>query len=1628
MGEGRSYAKPTPSKKRQIVRVLAALLAVAGVMGALIWLLIKPAHTPEFFAFFVTEYSGHIPVNAQARQDWHALSFGNYFPDKTKNLTTSQEKGQLEEDLDYLKQRPASQPVVVYLNAHLVCDHKGELWLLTGKSDIDKPTTWLPFRKVLQAIHDCPARQRLLILDTMRPLANLRLGILADDIAARVKSAVEQLNDERLLVLCACAPGQVSLTSESWHRSVFGYYLERGLYGQADGCIDGRRDLRVTVKELYHFVQARVDRWAQQNRNTRQTPLLIGPEDEARTFELVVVDKNRDLYREEESAPAPETYPLWLRGGWQLRDQWWQDQTFRIAPRLFRQLEETLLQAEQQWRGGTDLERVEQIYGPKIKAYEGQVRELRKRLPRPGQLVSLAQIQAYGTEVDPPLRGAAKELGDGLNEIERILRTPPGNEAKNEPAKDPKEELVTTFLAKFQDKMTKAYNDATGFDVAWVTLEALQDAQLDPDRIHIVDRLLGKRFEKPRFVETLFLRRLQQLVVQMEADKTAWLTKAEAIRRALGVLRDGERAVACASRRYESLAEPRALSWIQPLLDTAAQRRHDAEVLLFAHGFASVGDARQLFDEASGEFQNIDGYLETLQEGYRIYDEVLTLLPGYVPYLINHANRSFPDRERWQDMIRTLPELAEALSRPHGQSKSASEPAELGRQVSEIKAKTELVRSNLESLRSDLAKRIEQAAKEPTPQSYLDATALLEIPWLRVEQREKLWTASQQLARQLYEQRTKPLDQRDAPLPAPGDWQQETKTAQRTEQECAALRFQIMVDLLKLGDWPEADKLEADLARAKMNRENPAIWPELGHLLRRTWANLPTQLASVADAVARDRRGRIIHPLDQAALLDNLSTNPTVELCTAHLKAHWSWLYARYLYEKLDLQGLADGNRDEAAMFYANAAEEYSTGGSARLSSIKFRADSTSPVPTLRRDDPRTERQLRLFLEKGSEASPTEKNVRTLIADRDWIEVTPTETALDGDGPFSLPLTLRLKPEADVTNTPPPRGFLIQARVNGRAFHHKFAVSLPSLAKKRLQLLVGNQKALPATSLTEIGLRPNVKDAAFYVFVRNPDDQKKIAIVKLKTDPGAEEELQSAPIELEAGKWKVVGFERKPAVAAASGEKSPPLAALKSKALHLSLFEQNADKKLELVEKKQVRVTLRMPKDYVEVQLPQFEPGEKTNQLTVTVKVTNVEALAGKACPVELILSPDRIPGLLQPVNGNLTEELAPGKERVDLFAKNLRLEHFDQNGIVGVKVDGCEGIYLFDVTFASGGAKPAARQVFGRALHLPTPLLTQPNQNYRVPLKVDNPRADVILEVGLDRTNKGNFPLSSLKTFEGDLDERIGFDPSGPEGALRFETFVEERNIPVDTSGMKGGKCALRVRTLLKGRPVGEDAQETIVVDDSRPAGLHFLKVNEAIPGKGAGKDTPLIVAKAASLRLSAEGQDPESGIQEVIFFVGEPENDQRPKEVKFATRASPLNDERTQWGALLAVPPGEALKLTAEFINKVGLHEFETISLELRDPATIKAAARGSIRGKVIEGVNDRPIADVTVTLTSGDGDKKTTKTTTNDKGEFVFADLKLGSYTISCYNPLSRRKGSEPVTVEEGSATRPIQLRLR
>jgi hypothetical protein len=101
---------------------------------------------------------------------------------------------------------------------------------------------------------------------------------------------------------------------------------------------------------------------------------------------------------------------------------------------------------------------------------------------------------------------------------------------------------------------------------------------------------------------------------------------------------------------------------------------------------------------------------------------------------------------------------------------------------------------------------------------------------------------------------------------------------------------------------------------------------------------------------------------------------------------------------------------------------------------------------------------------------------------------------------------------------------------------------------------------------------------------------------------------------------------------------------------------------------------------------------------------------------------------------------------------------------------------------------------------------------------------------------------------------------------------------------------------------------------------------------------DVPAKIKRGSALDIQAQGQDSESGIAQVVFFLGEPQKNQVPPNTP-TIAAKPVNDDKTNWSARIHFPEERKgpTPITAQFNNGVGLVRYHTATPESLRRATV-------------------------------------------------------------------------------------------
>jgi hypothetical protein len=598
----------------------------------------------------------------------------------------------------------------------------------------------------------------------------------------------------------------VTWASEELRQSVFGHYLRQGLAGKVGGGNEhGKRDGRVSARELAAFVSARVDRWVEQNRAARQTPVLLGS---APDFPLVGVAQPED-----EELPPAEPTPDWLRAGWALLDEWRAAPGLRADAAAYRELETTLLRAERHWRGGTEPERICTVVQGAAERFRRQrdERAAVRREPR-----SLAEAVAQGRK--PP------DLADGdlltrfhdLAALEARIQAAGPND-KESAAKD-REKLAAgqkEFLKRFEGKP---------LELGWVLFEAVVGQPvLRAEHVRCAgDLLVLFRAEKAGNVPPALeeVRLLQRLAEWGRAVKNDW--PGDAVRDALQTAREAGQA---------SLADERILPWVRAAREAAANRRREGEGLLLDRSPSSWAKAQPLLAESLREYRAVNRAIRTLDEAHRTLDEALALLPGYAPYL--EHDRSMEGT--WAAAVDTACGLRDLLARPQDAGPGLTD------MLKKTDDRTTTLREQLNRLAQPLGpgrlKKMIAQADHAGPAAWHELNAVRDCPWLGAADREALAKATRSLSERLHRTTAAQEQAEDrAGRPTPSLPAFDRARAERQERERALVRARASLLLLKLAGWTEAGGLEQALERAAAEPDNAAHWQRLSRELRQAWA------------------------------------------------------------------------------------------------------------------------------------------------------------------------------------------------------------------------------------------------------------------------------------------------------------------------------------------------------------------------------------------------------------------------------------------------------------------------------------------------------------------------------------------------------------------------------------------------------------------------------------------------------------------------------------------------------------------------------------------------------------------------------------------------------------------------
>src|SRR5271157_494833 len=1633
----------------------ALLLLTAGGLIWVVWQLIHPRDlTPEFVSLFITRFKRpEIPKIPQAGADRDMIRQATFL-DSIHSAEKTDDGLILEviqDRLDRLRQKKPDDAVIVYLSTHAVVDGAGALQILAYDSDPFTTKTLLPLKSVLNALKQCPARKKLLVLDVMPDRGSLlELGGTEDGVVDLIARALARpgepgkLDDPHLAVLAACSPGELALWSEPLRQSVFGHFFVKGL---GDPEADTDQDHAVSLQELSKYLTQRVDGWARQHRALRQRPMLIGsteffplsslnrrkpkpparfekteqagenetPADQSEASEdkpkgvekRKTEDKNQVEKKSKASKGAEQdtekpattgpAYPPWLARGWELRDRWAVGPEIAAAPRLFRQLEANLLRSEQDWRLGKAPKGLETALDKAVSDLAAKMEQDRRENRPPER--SVGQSLAFGKNAEQPLVKALKEI------LERERHPDPVATADQQKAQ--RTEMVGSFLKSLQDK--------TSLDLAMAIVGAARGARLDAETVQLLDSIVVGSILPRNVIE---LRLLQQLAERARKVVRREDWDDELVKRIWDTVVVAEK----------TNNRPWVFPWLRGLLDEADAMRHDAEVLLLprAMGYASAGQIARSWDRVARAYAFIDDSQTRIDEARSASLLARATLPAYVPFL--EASTSVERSGLWLDAARTAQVLDDLLEKPDlGVENTAPTRDQLELLNSRLTEKTQELRTQLGDLlrpfRAESVQRLIGRCKENLPESRLgrEIEAFLKTPFLRASDRQELWKAGLDLDRRLEE-----LLDRDSGSSAGAGASADRLLAVRN---LVGRRKEWLLALLKMADPKSTFKVlepggipSGKDARADQPKE--AEERTAGEPLAQTWGDLAqftrTVHSRITDALRRgEREAGPDRPawIAPAFMLDE-KRNPIGQSRDRECLAAWTWLAARYRHESQDLQGLLDPPNT----FFDSASLELPRQSEIRPEP-RLRLSIPEQARTVRRlssRQPTADVEVQLILD-GTDAGTSEKVTIAALEPADpRLQVSkPQPAALEMAPATSQQTLLHLEWDESKGSGPnaPPSGIIVQARLaGGQAFHLLVPIEIvPVNALPRLALRVDPALAVELP-FDPLRLRTLPDKQSVFVVVKNPSPVDRKVIVDVMAGDSviaSSSAKDKPPLEVKSGSTVAVSF------GDPTGKPTDPLPEAPQ---NLSLHLRDAAGSQEY-ERRDLRPVIASPLEYIEMVGAQFippRPGEM-NRLEVTLR--SLPQMTGPPCPIKLDIpaDPELFPAFVEPPRGSLAGEVEPGGKLLKLFAEDIKLKPIARDeGKFSLSVDGIARALWYETRFVLEGQAQKVEPVRRGRVRFQPELSVKPDMPAKlmVRFKIDNAPPDATLAFRLGHFEREDFK-DDIKDWNDRARQRhIGFDPRGKGGALLFEASVGDWSKEFEVPGLRGRKFLYAYLRDARGREVLDSWGMELTLDDVPPRITH-LEVPEEIDST-----SPRLIARATVKAT-------ESKIKDVAFIVNVGGKGDFPKaEAENKTVAGkPSSGDQDTWEASLPVPKGASGKLvvTARATNGVGLTGFAHGEITIREPAPEppQAAAKpveekpAAIEGKVTE--NDVAQPGLTVYLIDPKAKEKENpykgeKKTTPD-GTYSFLDLKPGLYRVHCVKEATNRRATMDVTVASG-----------
>ena len=607
-----------------------AVLFLALTVVFIVYITRQHKRTPLVLAA-VTDYESPVPPNGWAREDIKRLQqldqdeivgFPKKYADWANVAWRDVESGkhnlhdQMEEAMREATRLGPGQVVIVYLSMHGVVNGDNEPCLLPPTASDASPLNgdkWLRVADLLDELFPKHAEKLpknvLLLLDCSRIDVDWHLGVLHNNFAERLHAVVEEKQREYpgLAVLTSAGPGQIGWTAPELGGSVFGYYVWRGLRGEADGWLGKSRDGSVSLRELDAYVREKVAKHVREHRADVQEPMLIASGGD---YPLVYAKSTKGIENEATAVDNPQwsdLESLWLRHADLRRQSPWRSDPLRWA-----RFQQGLLRMEQLLQCG---EEYKDQYNRTKKDVEALANDLTAEDRNVQEAFSLPMARRL-------LKWPSVREAEEVKTLSGPWSKPNTTAAKPDSAKTPAEKAD---LAKVE---TVDYPRAATAAWKWF----LNDSVHDPKQCDDVLKYVGRASPRPKtdVIELHFLRMLRTYL-----DPDVWDTARDQVVNAL-VARD--QAEAAAAPR-----DDRALYWSRLLVDKADGIRRKAEDGLFIGSPQAMKEAKDRWTQVNGkngEYQAAIDLNDEIADAFELRDRAWSELPDLVKWQLKRSRGS----------------------------------------------------------------------------------------------------------------------------------------------------------------------------------------------------------------------------------------------------------------------------------------------------------------------------------------------------------------------------------------------------------------------------------------------------------------------------------------------------------------------------------------------------------------------------------------------------------------------------------------------------------------------------------------------------------------------------------------------------------------------------------------------------------------------------------------------------------------------------------------------------------------------------------------------------------------------------------------------------------------------------